>query len=94
MRLARLANEAGVQRFLFSSSCSLYGAAGDDLLDESAAFNPVTPYAESKVRVEERPRAARRRPFSPTYLRNATAYGVSPRLRLDLVRQQPGGATR
>jgi nucleoside-diphosphate-sugar epimerase len=85
MRLARLAKEAGVERFLFSSSCSTYGAAGDDFLDESAAFSPVTPYALSKVRVEQQLATMADDSFSPTYLRNATAYGVSPRLRVDLV---------
>jgi nucleoside-diphosphate-sugar epimerase len=84
-RLARLAKQAGVSRFLFSSSCSLYGAAGDDFLDESAAFNPVTPYGESKMLAEEDMRALADEDFSPTYLRNATAYGVSARLRGDLV---------
>ncbi len=80
-----LAKQAGVERFLFSSSCSLYGAAGDDFLDENAAFNPVTPYGESKVLVERDiaswPTTTSARPI----LRNATAYGVSPRLRGDLV---------
>lgn len=85
LRLAELAKAAGVERFVFSSSCSTYGAAGDDLLDENAAFNPVTPYAVSKVEAErEMARLADDR-FSPVFLRNATAYGVSPRLRLDLV---------
>ncbi len=85
VRLARLAKQAGVERFLFSSSCSNYGAAGDEPLDERASFNPVTPYAVSKVRFEEELRRLADDSFSPTSLRNATAYGVSSRLRLDLV---------
>jgi nucleoside-diphosphate-sugar epimerase len=84
-RLARLAKRAGVPRFLFSSSCSLYGAAGDDYLDESAEFNPVTPYGESKILAEHDMRELADDDFSPTYLRNATAYGLSARLRGDLV---------
>lgn len=83
--LARLAKQAGVSRFVFSSSCSNYGAAGADLLDESAAFSPVTPYAVSKVRMEQALRELADDRFSPVSLRNGTAYGVSPRLRLDLV---------
>lgn len=85
LRLARLAREAGVSRFLFSSSCSTYGAAGDGFLDESAEFNPVTPYGVEKVRLEKALSEMAGDDFSPTYLRNATAYGASPRLRLDLV---------
>ena len=85
LRLAELAKEAGVRRFVFSSSCSNYGASGDDLIDESGALNPVTPYGESKVRVESDVAKLADDTFSPTFLRNATAYGVSPRLRFDLV---------
>src|SRR6267378_2354744 len=85
VRLARLAKQAGVPRFLFASSCSLYGVAGDALLTENAAFNPITPYGESKVRVELDVAKLADERFSPTFLRNATAYGVSPRLRADIV---------
>jgi nucleoside-diphosphate-sugar epimerase len=85
IRLARLAKEAGAHRFLFSSSCSLYGAAGDDVLDETAGFNPVTPYGESKILAERELGRLADKDFSPTFLRNATAYGLSPRLRGDVV---------
>ncbi len=85
IRLAKAAKAAGVERFLFSSSCSLYGAGGDDLLDETAAFNPVTPYGESKIKVEQALSGLADDNFSPVYLRNATAYGVSRRLRADIV---------
>lgn len=85
IHLAELAKEAGVPRFLYSSSCSLYGVAGDNPVTEDAAFNPVTPYGESKMRVEKDLVRLADDDFSPTYLRNATAYGVSPYLRADLV---------
>lgn len=85
VRLARLSKEVGVKRFLFSSSCSTYGAAGDKVLDETAEFNPVTPYGRSKVLVEQEVALLAAPEFSPVFLRNATAYGVSPRLRFDLV---------
>ena len=77
--LAQAAKRAGVSRFLFSSSCSLYGASGGDaMLTELAEFNPVTPYGESKVLVERDVSELGDEDFSPTFLRNATAYGVSP----------------
>jgi nucleoside-diphosphate-sugar epimerase len=84
--LAGAAKEAGVERFVFASSCSMYGASsGDDLLDETAPLRPLTPYAESKVRAEEALWDLADGTFSPVSMRNSTAYGVSPRLRLDVV---------
>jgi nucleoside-diphosphate-sugar epimerase len=86
VRLARLTKQAGASRFVFASSCSLYGKADTDTaLDETAAFNPITPYGISKVKAEEGLAALADDDFSPTYLRCATAYGVSPRLRGDIV---------
>ena len=85
VRLARLAKQAGVERFLVSSSCSTYGLAGDELVTEEAEQNPVTPYGRSKVLADRDVSLLADDDFSPVFLRNATAYGASPRLRLDLV---------
>lgn len=85
IRLATLAKQAGVPRYLFASSCSIYGAGEKLDLDESAQFNPLTAYAESKIASEEAIAALADRSFSPVFLRNATAYGHSPMLRIDLV---------
>ena len=85
VRIAEMAREVGVQRFLFASSCSMYGKAGEDVLDETAQFAPVTAYAKSKVFVERDVAPMASDGFSPVFLRNATAYGVSPRIRFDLV---------
>lgn len=86
LQLARAAKDAGVGRFVFSSSCSMYGAGSqDELVDEEAPLRPLTAYAESKVRSEEALAALADSSFSPVFLRNATAYGVSPRLRVDVV---------
>ena len=85
IRFARLAKKAGVPRFVFSSSCSLYGAGGDAPLTESAEMNPVTPYGTTKIEVEHALSELADSDFTPTYMRNATAYGVSPNLRIDIV---------
>jgi nucleoside-diphosphate-sugar epimerase len=86
LRLARAAREAGVRRFVFASSCSMYGASGtDEALDESAPLRPLTAYAESKVRAEEGLFALAAPDFAPVSMRNGTAFGASPRLRLDIV---------
>jgi nucleoside-diphosphate-sugar epimerase len=86
LRVARAAKEAGVKRFVFASSCSMYGASGtDDLLDESAPLRPLTAYAESKARAEEALAEMADEDFVAVSMRNATVYGVSPRLRLDIV---------
>lgn len=86
VQLARLARDAGVQRFLYASSCSMYGAAGgDDILTEDAPLRPLTAYAVSKVRTEEDVSKLADTAFSPVFMRNATAYGASPRLRADVV---------
>ena len=85
VRLAKLAKDVGVERFIFSSSCSNYGAAGEIPVNEESDLNPVTPYGVSKVNVERDVALLADDHFTPVFLRNATAYGVSPRLRFDLV---------
>jgi nucleoside-diphosphate-sugar epimerase len=85
VRLAKLARDAGVRRFLYASSCSMYGVSTDDLVDENAPLHPITAYAKSKVMSEEAISKLANQEFSPTFMRSATAYGLSPRLRGDVV---------
>lgn len=85
VRLAKAAKAAGVRRFLYASTCSVYGAAGQDAVKEDSEMHPVTPYAESKVRVESDVHDLADDSFEPVFLRNATAFGASPRLRADIV---------
>lgn len=86
VHLAKLAKKAGVRRFLYASSCSMYGAASEEeLLTEKAPLRPLTPYAVSKIRTERDIAKLTDANFSPVFMRNATAYGVSPRLRADVV---------
>lgn len=85
MKVARAAKDAGVERFIFASSCSIYGAGGKDALTEEDPFNPLTAYAKSKVASEFGLSEMADDSFSPTFMRNGTVYGYSPRLRFDLV---------
>jgi len=85
VKVARLAKQAGVQRFIFMSSCSVYGAAGTNMVAEESELNPVTPYGVSKVKAENEIKELADESFSPTFLRSATAYGLSSMLRFDIV---------
>jgi nucleoside-diphosphate-sugar epimerase len=85
VHVAAMAKRAGVARFAFSSSCANYGASGEALIDEEAPFAPMLPYGQSKVDAERGVLALADARFSPVVLRNATAYGLSPRIRFDLV---------
>ncbi|GAA5534555.1 SDR family oxidoreductase [Deinococcus aluminii] len=94
VRLAQLARAAGVSRFVYMSSCSVYGVGGADFVDETSPVNPQTAYAECKVLVERDLREMADGRFSPTYLRNATAFGASPRMRFDIVLNNLSGLAR
>jgi nucleoside-diphosphate-sugar epimerase len=85
VRLAELARKAGVERFVYMSSCSVYGVAGDDFVTEESPLNPQTAYGNCKTLVERDVRALANSGFAPTFMRNATAYGASPRMRFDIV---------
>jgi nucleoside-diphosphate-sugar epimerase len=85
VRLAELAQKAGVQRFVYMSSCSVYGVSGDEFVTEESPVNPQTAYGICKTLVERDVRAMANARFTPTFLRNATAYGASPRMRFDIV---------
>lgn len=85
VHLANLCKEVGISRFVYTSSCSVYGAGADDWKDESSTTNPQTAYAECKTLVERDVSAMAEDDFSPTFLRNATAFGASPRMRFDIV---------
>src|SRR5258705_9737994 len=85
VRLAELAKNAGIRRFVYMSSCSVYGVADKDFVDEESSVNPQTAYAECKTLVERDVRELADGKFSPTFMRNATAYGASPRMRFDIV---------
>ena len=85
VRLAKLAKKAGIQRFVFSSSCSVYGASTAEIVNEESEVNPITPYAVSKVLAEKSISKLADSNFFPTFLRSSTAYGLSPMLRFDLV---------
>ncbi len=85
VRLAELSKKAGVKRFVYMSSCSVYGVASQDFVDEESPVNPQTAYGECKTLVERDVKAMASEAFSPTFMRNATAYGASPRMRFDIV---------
>ena len=85
VRLAQMAKQAGVKRFVYTSSCSVYGVADGDFVDEESPVSPQTAYAVCKTLVERDVKSLANEHFSPTFLRNATAYGASPRMRFDIV---------